>query len=163
MQGSPLVVGLVYWPGGMLSDWGTPEAGLNPCNETVQANLVSSIGFRTRLVMFAAHALMPQQHASAQGTGQLQTLRSKHSCCCCCHNPCHSTCMPIERLCLSVFCPRVLNNLLDAQTAAGAMFATYSIKADRLTVLKTSFAEELILTGRSPSTAPKVISMVAFR
>jgi hypothetical protein len=43
------------------------------------------------------------------------------------------------------------------------MFATYNVKADRLTVLKTSFPEELELTGRSPATAPKVISMVAFR
>lgn len=43
------------------------------------------------------------------------------------------------------------------------MFATYNVKADRLTVLKTSFPEELELTGKSPATAPKVISMVAFR
>lgn len=43
------------------------------------------------------------------------------------------------------------------------MFGTYNIKADRLTVLKTSFPEELILTGRAPPTAPKVISLVAFR
>lgn len=49
------------------------------------------------------------------------------------------------------------------QTALGAMFATYNVKADRLTVLKTSFPEELELTGRSPATAPRVISMVAFR
>jgi hypothetical protein len=43
------------------------------------------------------------------------------------------------------------------------MFATYNVKADRLTVLKTSFPEELELTGKSPAAAPKVISMVAFR
>jgi hypothetical protein len=49
------------------------------------------------------------------------------------------------------------------QTAAGAMFGTFNVRADRLTVLKTSFPEELILTGRAPEGAPKVISMVAFR
>lgn len=43
------------------------------------------------------------------------------------------------------------------------MFATFSVKADRLSVLKTSFPEELILTGRAPSAAPRVISVVAFR
>lgn len=49
------------------------------------------------------------------------------------------------------------------QTAAGAMFGTFNVRADRLSVLKTSFPEELILTGRAPEGAPKVISMVAFR
>lgn len=53
--------------------------------------------------------------------------------------------------------------LVALQTALGAMFATYNVRADRLTVLKTSFPEELILTGRAPAGAPKVISMVAFR
>jgi hypothetical protein len=43
------------------------------------------------------------------------------------------------------------------------MFATFNVKADRLSVLKTSFVEELILTGRAPSNASKVISVVAFR
>eukprot|EP00878_Enallax_costatus_P015146 GHUV01015858.1.p1 GENE.GHUV01015858.1~~GHUV01015858.1.p1 ORF type:complete len:328 (+),score=61.50 GHUV01015858.1:609-1592(+) len=55
--------------------------------------------------------------------------------------------------------PAVMANL----TAQGAMFAAYNVRADRLTMLKTTFPEELILTGRSPSTAPKVISVVAFR
>lgn len=49
------------------------------------------------------------------------------------------------------------------QTAQGAMFAAYNVRADRLTMLKTTLPEELILTSKSPSTAPKVISMVAFR
>jgi hypothetical protein len=43
------------------------------------------------------------------------------------------------------------------------MFATFNVKVDRLTVMKTSFAEELILTGRAPAGSPKVISVVAFR
>lgn len=43
------------------------------------------------------------------------------------------------------------------------MFATFSTKADRLTVLKTSFPEELLLTGKAPPSTPKVISLVAFR
>ncbi len=43
------------------------------------------------------------------------------------------------------------------------MFATYNVRADRLTVLKTTFPEELILTSRAPKAAPKVISVVAFR
>jgi hypothetical protein len=43
LQGAPIVVGLVYWPGGLLSDWGDPETGLNPCNSEVQANLVSTV------------------------------------------------------------------------------------------------------------------------
>jgi hypothetical protein len=40
MQGAGFPVGLVYWPGGTIEDWGPPDTGLNPCNETVQANLV---------------------------------------------------------------------------------------------------------------------------
>ncbi|KAF8056432.1 hypothetical protein HT031_006289 [Scenedesmus sp. PABB004] len=79
----PFRVGLVFWPGGLDSDWGA----LQPCDPAVQANL----------------------------------------------------------------------------TAAGAMFASYNVRADRLTVLKTSFPEELMLTGRAPAGAAKVISVVAFR
>lgn len=48
-QGSPIVLGLAYWPGGLISDWGDPTTGLNPCNSTVQANLVSKAGERTAL------------------------------------------------------------------------------------------------------------------
>lgn len=40
VQGAPIVVGLVYWPGALLTDWGAPDTGLNPCNSEVQANLV---------------------------------------------------------------------------------------------------------------------------
>lgn len=42
LQGSPIVVGLAYWPGGLIEEWGDPTTGLNPCNQTVQANLVST-------------------------------------------------------------------------------------------------------------------------
>jgi hypothetical protein len=49
------------------------------------------------------------------------------------------------------------------QTAKGAMFSTYQVRADRLTALKTSFPEELMLTSKAPAGAPKVISVVAFR
>uniref|UniRef100_A0A383W183 Pherophorin domain-containing protein n=1 Tax=Tetradesmus obliquus TaxID=3088 RepID=A0A383W183_TETOB len=80
-------IGLVYWPGGLETDWGSPETGLQPCDPAVQANL----------------------------------------------------------------------------TALGAMFATYQVRADRLTALKTSFLEELMLTSKAPAGSPKVISVVAFR
>eukprot|EP00775_Hariotina_reticulata_P008584 gene8584-8766_t len=52
---------------------------------------------------------------------------------------------------------------VNFKTAKGAMFATFNVKVDRLTVMKTSLAEELILTGRAPAGSPKVISVVAFR
>jgi hypothetical protein len=51
-----------------------------------------------------------------------------------------------------------------ALAAAGAHFATFSARADRLAALKTTFPEELFLTGANPNaTAPRVISVVAFR
>lgn len=41
MQGSSFIVGLAFWPGGTVEDWGPPDdTGLHPCNTTVQANLV---------------------------------------------------------------------------------------------------------------------------
>lgn len=49
------------------------------------------------------------------------------------------------------------------QTALGVHFAAFNIKADRLSVLRTSFPEELMLTAKSVEGRPKVISMVAFR
>jgi hypothetical protein len=49
------------------------------------------------------------------------------------------------------------------QTSLGVMFAAYNVRADRLTVLKTSYPEELMLTSRARSGTPRVISAVAFR
>lgn len=72
---------------------------------------------------------------------------------------------PLGTLCLGLVpTPCCLDTSCHVlQTALGAMFGTFNVRADRLSVLKTSFPEELILTGRAPEGAPKVISMVAFR
>jgi hypothetical protein len=130
-QGSGLTVGLVYWPGGTLEDWGSPDAGLNPCNTTTQANLV-------RMMLQPLALWHSQAHRSCVDTRADTSVLTR------CPVPSRAPCVSL-------------------QTALGAMFATFNVKADRLTVLKTSFPEELILTGRAPSTAPKVISLVAFR
>ena len=42
-------------------------------------------------------------------------------------------------------------------------FAAYSARVDRLSVLKTTFAEELALTAAAPAGSPLVVTAVAFR
>lgn len=43
-------------------------------------------------------------------------------------------------------------------------FAAFAARADRLSALKTTFPEQLYLTGANPdAAAPRVISVVAFR
>lgn len=49
------------------------------------------------------------------------------------------------------------------QTAAGAQFASYATRVDRLSVLKTSFPEQLALTGGAAPGTPLIVSVVAFR
>ncbi|GBF91542.1 hypothetical protein Rsub_04282 [Raphidocelis subcapitata] len=48
-------------------------------------------------------------------------------------------------------------------TQLGVHFATYNARIDRLTVLKTTFPEELTLTARARAGAPLLVSAVAFR
>lgn len=50
-----------------------------------------------------------------------------------------------------------------AQTAVGVHFASYSPRIDRLSVLKTTFQEQLALTGDALPNTPRVVSVVAFR
>lgn len=51
-----------------------------------------------------------------------------------------------------------------ALEAAGVHFAAFASRVDRLAALKTTFPEELFLTGANPNaSAPRVISVVAFR
>ncbi|KIZ06344.1 hypothetical protein MNEG_1608 [Monoraphidium neglectum] len=40
-SGAGFVVGLAFWPGGTSADWGDPDTGLQPCNETHRANLTA--------------------------------------------------------------------------------------------------------------------------
>jgi hypothetical protein len=35
-----MTIGVVYWPGGLESDWGDSLTGLQPCDPAAQANLV---------------------------------------------------------------------------------------------------------------------------
>ena len=53
-QGSSFTVGLAYWPGGTLEAWGAPSGGLDPCNATVQANLVNYL-WPLGIVVMAPH------------------------------------------------------------------------------------------------------------
>ncbi|KAI8477283.1 MAG: hypothetical protein J3K34DRAFT_455368 [Monoraphidium minutum] len=47
-------------------------------------------------------------------------------------------------------------------TAAGAHFATYSTRVDKLSVLKATFPEQLALVAAAPPGTPLVVSAVAF-
>lgn len=94
-------MGLAYWPGGLLADWGEPS----PTSGPNDPNLPPA----------------PPLH------------------------PCNAT----DRARLA---------------AASVHFATFGARADRLTALKTTFPEQLYLTGANPDVAaPRVISVVAFR
>ena len=93
-------MGLAYWPGGLLADWGDPSV-------TSDAN--------------DPNAAPPPLH------------------------PCNAT----DRARLA---------------AAGVHFASFAARADQLSALKTTFPEQLYLTGANPDVAaPRVISVVAFR
>lgn len=93
-------MGLAYWPGGLLADWGDPSATPDPNDPN----------------------------------GPAAPL-----------HPCNAT----DRA-----------RLADA----GVHFATFATRADRLSALKTTFPEQLYLTGANPdAAAPRVISVVAFR
>jgi hypothetical protein len=45
----------------------------------------------------------------------------------------------------------------------GVHFATFNARVDRLSVLKTTFSEQLALTANASAGAPRVVSVVAFR
>lgn len=49
------------------------------------------------------------------------------------------------------------------QTSLGVHFSSYHARVDRLSVLKTTFAEQLSLTADAPAGTPLLISVVAFR
>lgn len=135
--GDAFVVGIALWPGGTGDDWGPPESGLNPCNATDRANLVG--GGCTHACPPAAPAHGPAARTSALGmraTGPPPTRPAHHA---------------------------ISHPPIPPQTAAGAHFASYAVRVDRLSVLKTTFPEQLALTSSAAPGTPLVMSAVAFR
>jgi hypothetical protein len=49
------------------------------------------------------------------------------------------------------------------QTSLGMHFSAYNTRIDRLSVLRTTFPEQLALTARAAPDTPLVVSLVAFR
>ena len=60
--GSGFVVGLAFWPGGRERDWGDAASGVQPCNASQRANLVSSRTPRTARTL-RRHRLLRRAHA----------------------------------------------------------------------------------------------------
>ena len=63
------MVGLAFWPGGLESDWGPYTDGLNPCNATAVANLVSGAAARARRRGGGRSATTPNAAAARQQQG----------------------------------------------------------------------------------------------
>lgn len=124
-SGTGFVVGLAFWPGGKESDWGDHVTGIQPCNKTQQANLVSPpcIAPKPMQTETLLPRLYPLQQMLTPGPSPM-------------HPP---------------------------QTAMGVHFAVYNARIDRLSVLKTTFSEQLALTADGVPGSPHVISVVAFR
>lgn len=153
-QGAGFNLGLAFWPGGTLDDWGaaidseTVAPGLSPClltpynstNATDATNITTS--HQEYLVNMNAHLFVQKAPICSSETLSIVCLSSIHK---------------IARL--------MRMNICVLQIQQGVVFATYEAKVDRMTVLRGNATEQASLYALAAQSAGgfNTTSVVAFR